>query len=84
MIYVILYSFMPDGYEFIMDSNFEMATTSLTDAKRIFSNLLLSEQYPRKQLWRIRPNGVREIMKEESYIDDDNGISDCSRRQDLL
>ena len=67
MIYVILYSFMPDGYEFIVDSNFETATTSLVDAKRMFNNLILSEQYPLKQLWRIRPNGVREKLKEESY-----------------
>ncbi len=67
-IYVITYTMiMPGTPEGCVSDLFEFASTDLNKAEKFFKDLVLTQTYIRKEMWLIRADGRRTLMKEERW-----------------
>lgn len=66
MIYVILYYMISEKGELI-SGLFHNAFTDSLRAEKEFNELILTKQYPRKELWVIIPGGRRQMIKEVRF-----------------
>ena len=67
-IYIITISkIMPGSPEGAVSGLWEDATTDISEAERSFKNLVLTQEYFRKELWVKDPTGKRRLLKEERF-----------------
>lgn len=67
-IYIITISKInPGSPEGAVAGLWEDATDELSEAEMIFTNLVLTQEYFRKELWVKDPTGKRRLLKEERF-----------------
>ena len=71
MIYILVYAkLMPGTPSGCISDLFEDAFLDMKTAEKAFKNLILTNEYFRKELWVKENNGRRKCLKEERF----NGV----------